>query len=109
MQVFRWSLSCYACRRRARVDRETDKTERDSVALDVGDGTFAVFLHGDVHVGGGHVALLSALLPHSGPAVAFVLLDDVQHLAQSEWAMLSRTPASLQPGFPHVLENLESD
>lgn len=59
----------------------------DSVALDVGDGTFAVFLHGDVHVGGGHVALPSALLPHSGPAVAFVLLDDVQHLAHSEEAL----------------------
>lgn len=74
------------------MDRETDGRRvgvggrEDSMALDVGDGTFAVFLHGDVHVGGGHVALPSALLPHSGPAVAFVLLDDVQHLAQSEEA-----------------------
>lgn len=68
-----------------RTDGGTGEGE-DSVALDVGDGTFAVFLHGDVHVGGGHVALLPTLLPHSGPAVAFVLLDDVQHLAHSEEA-----------------------
>lgn len=72
------------------TDRQSG-VEEDSVALDVGDGTFAVFLHGDVHVGGGHVALLAALLPHSSPAVAFVLLDDVQHLAQSEGATLSPT------------------
>lgn len=51
-----------------------------SVASDVGDGTFAVCLQGDVHVGGGDVALLSALLLHPRPAVAFVLLDDVQDL-----------------------------
>lgn len=49
-------------------------------ASDVGDGTFAVFLHGDFYVGGGDVALLAALLPRPRPAVAFVLLDDVQHL-----------------------------
>ena len=52
----------------------------DSVASDVGDSTFAVFLHGDFYVGGGDVALLPALLPRPRPAVAFVLLDDVQHL-----------------------------
>jgi len=52
------------------------------VASDVGDGTFAVSLHGDFDVGSGHVALLAALLPRPCPAVAFILLDDVQHL---EW------------------------
>lgn len=63
------------------MGKVTDGGE-DSVALDVGDSTFAAFLQGNVHVGGGDVALLSALLPHSCPAVAFVLLDNVQHLAQ---------------------------
>ena len=47
---------------------------------DVGDGTFAGLLHGDLHVRGGHVALLTALLPGPRPAVALVLLDYVQHL-----------------------------
>lgn len=63
------------------MGKVTDGGE-DSVALDVGDSTFAAFLQGNVHVGGGDVALLSALLPHSRPAVAFVLLDNIQHLAQ---------------------------
>lgn len=47
------------------------------MASDVGDSTFAVFLQGDVDVGGGDVTLLSALLPRPCPAIAFVLLDDV--------------------------------
>lgn len=63
------------------MGKVTDGGE-DSVALDVGNSTFAAFLQGNVHVGGGDVALLSALLPHSCPAVAFVLLDNVQHLVQ---------------------------
>lgn len=52
----------------------------DSGASDVGDGTFAVFLQRDFYVGSGNVALLPALLPRPRPPVAFVLLDDVQHL-----------------------------
>lgn len=47
---------------------------------DVGDGTFAVFLQGDGNVGGGDVAFLAILRPRPRPAVAFVLLDDVQNL-----------------------------
>lgn len=54
--------------------------QEDSVASDVGDSTFAVFLQGDFYIGGGDVAFLSALLPRPCPAVAFILLDDVQHL-----------------------------
>lgn len=59
---------------------QTDERTEDRVASDVGDSTFAVFLQGDFYVGGGDVALLSALLPRPRPAVAFILLDDVQHL-----------------------------
>ena len=54
--------------------------ERTVLASDVGDSTFAVFLHGDFYVGGRDVAFLAALLPRPRPAVAFILLDDVQHL-----------------------------
>lgn len=61
-------------------DGQTDDRTEESVASDVGDSTFAVFLHGDFYVGRGHVALLPALLPRPRPAVAFILLDDVQHL-----------------------------
>lgn len=74
------------CRRSDAVsvcfERMTGGGERteDSGASDVGDSTFAVFLHGDFYVGGRDVAFLSALLPRPRPAVAFVLLDDVQHL-----------------------------
>lgn len=56
-----------------------ERTE-DSVASDVGDSTFAVFLHGDFYVGGGNIALLSALLPRPRPSITFILLYDVQHL-----------------------------
>lgn len=66
-----------------------DRQEKDD-ASDVGDGTFAAFLHGYVHIGGGDVAFLSALLPRSGPAVAFVLLYDVQHL-ETEVEMLDES------------------
>lgn len=59
------------------------------MASDVGDSTFAVFLQGDVDVGGGDVALLSALLPRPRPAVAFVLLDDVQYLRGKTFFKLS--------------------
>lgn len=45
--------------------------------LDVGDGTFAAFLHSDVHVRRWDVTLLAILFPDSGPAVTFVLLYDV--------------------------------
>lgn len=79
MQVFRCCLFCYVEGQKAGMERMTDGGE-DSVASDVGDSTFAVFLQGDVDVGGGDVALLSALLPRPRPAVTFVLLDDVQHL-----------------------------
>lgn len=61
------------------MERRTDGGE-DSVASDVGDSTFAVFLQGDADIRSGDVALLSALLPRPRPAVTFVLLDDVQHL-----------------------------
>lgn len=44
---------------------------------DVGDGTFAVFLQGDVHVRRGDVAFRAVLFPRSGPTVPFVLLYDV--------------------------------
>lgn len=47
---------------------------------DVGDSTFAALLQGDVHVRGWDVAFLAVLFPGPGPAVPFVLLDDVQHL-----------------------------
>lgn len=56
---------------------------------DVGDGTFAVLLHGDLHVGRGDVTFLAVLLPGSGPAVTFVLLDDVQHLWRRALASLA--------------------
>lgn len=59
----------------------------DSVRSDVGDGTFAALLQGDVHVRRGDVAFLAALLPRSGPAVPFVLLYDVQHLWQAALAL----------------------
>lgn len=44
---------------------------------DVGDGTFAALLHGDVHVRRWDVTFLAILFPGSGPAVTFVLLYDV--------------------------------
>lgn len=56
-----------------------ERTE-DSVASDVGDSTFAVFLQGDFYVRSGNVAFLATLFPRPRPAVAFILLDDVQHL-----------------------------
>lgn len=49
----------------------------DSVISDVGDGTFAAFLQGDVHVRSGDVTFLAVLFPCSGPTVPFVLLYDV--------------------------------
>lgn len=61
-------------------DKQTEERTEDSVASDVGDSTFAVFLHGDFYVRGGNVALLTALLPRPRPAVAFIFLNDVQHL-----------------------------
>lgn len=63
-------------RRDGSVERTTDGWG-GGVISDVGDGTFAALLHGDVHVGSGHVALLAALFPRPGPTVPFVLLDDV--------------------------------
>lgn len=71
-----WMYREQWCRRGWQTDGRTE----DSVASDVGDSTFAVFLQGDFYIGGGDVAFLSALLPRPCPAVAFILLDDVQHL-----------------------------
>lgn len=83
---FLCSVSCWG---RESVDggkdrgMEEDRGE-DSAASDVGDGTFAVFLQGDVYVGRGDVALLSALLPRPRPAVTFVFLDNIQHLKSTK-------------------------
>ena len=57
----------------------------DSVASDVGDGTFAVFLQSYFYIGGGNVAFLAALLPRPRPAIAFILFDDVQNLKTARW------------------------
>lgn len=70
---------------------EDDRRGRRQVISDVGDSTFAALLHGDVHVGGGDVAFLAALFPGSGPAVPFVLLDDVQHLRRRHEQQLLTT------------------
>lgn len=66
--------------KQADTERTTERT-----ASDVGDGTFTVFLQRDFYVGGGDVALLAALLPRPRPPVAFIFLDDVQHLETQRW------------------------
>lgn len=77
VQVFKRRLVCGEMERRdGCVERMTDEWE-DSVISDVGDGTFAAFLHGDVHVRCGHITFVAILFPCSGPAVTFVLLYDV--------------------------------
>ena len=94
-----WMYREQWCRRGWQTDGRTE----DSVASDVGDSTFAVFLQGDFYIGGGDVAFLSALLPRPCPAVAFILLDDIQHLqwwrCQNNTMSLSWWLASVQRIF----------
>lgn len=72
------------------MEKMTDEWQ-DSEVSDVGDGTFAVFLQGDADIGGGDVAFLATLLPRPRPAVAFVLLDDVQNLWWKEESVNDHT------------------
>lgn len=67
----------------ANTNSQQDKHVWETVpqmSSNIGDRTFAVLLHRDRHVGRGNITLLTALLTNSRPAIAFVLLDNIQHL-----------------------------
>lgn len=85
LSFFPFVVLCGGTESRQDGDRQGERTV---LASDVGDSTFAVFLHGDFYIGGRDVALLAALLPRPRPAVAFILLDDVQHLQPKRYVVL---------------------
>ncbi|KAF4072503.1 hypothetical protein AMELA_G00263800 [Ameiurus melas] len=49
--------------------------------LNIGHGTFGVGVKAELDVGRGHVSLLVLVPAHTSPAVTFILLNHVQHLA----------------------------
>lgn len=84
----RW---CYACR-------------FELCGLNIGHGTFGVGVEAELDVGRGHVSFLILIPAHSSPAIAFVLLDYIQHLAFRHWdGALVLTLRVRREKKPHVL------